>query len=313
MSDVIHPLRKRIKSLVLKPSYLCNQACIMCPHTDTRSAAYHMSTEEFLKTLAELKTKYHPGRVELVGGEPTVYPDFLKILQWFADCWPEVEVHVYTNGVKLADATLAQKLARYRVIVDIALHGPSEEVNAEITGRTGQLTRVRSALSILSDLNVNMNATVAVMKQNENSLKELNALISLYAFRKVSYRLPILAREEHRAFMPDISQFVQNIRDSLKTLRKDIQAEIIMIPRCFDPLVCCEDGDVVLVDRSVIENGGRLRQSYDNSILNNFAEQQFKKEACCRTCRYDSSCTGLDAKYLERLHGTGRHLVPVTE
>ena len=78
----------------------CNLECSNC----TRFVGHHkhpyfMDVETFVKAANSLK--YFPGMVGIMGGEPTLHPDFQEILTVFRDIIPEdYRRGLWTNGFK---------------------------------------------------------------------------------------------------------------------------------------------------------------------------------------------------------------------
>ena len=304
-----------VKAIVLKPTYLCNQRCIMCPHVGRRTSATTMTWEEAETNLVELKRRYKPRRLEIVGGEPTLYPDLDKILQWLDACWSEVPVHVFTNGLRLSKLLAQMGPYAETVIWNVAVHAPDEQTNAAITMRHGVFERLLTSLDVASDRGLALRIDVAVLAQNSSLLMSINDVISRYKVSHVSYRLPILARDDFLRFKPDVASFVSMVTRATSALSPATKAEIILAPRCFeaDVPVNVEDGEVVLVDKHCpATSGGRRKSHYDDAIIQDLSQRRFCKPKECLECMYEPDCSGIDGVYLEDLGAAGVSLRPIT-
>jgi uncharacterized radical SAM superfamily Fe-S cluster-containing enzyme len=112
----------------------CDLACPECL-TDGRVPA-PLSVDEVRRIVAGLVAR--EGRVNmltLTGGEPTVHPDFLAVVD--AVRRPEIGlVSVSTNGLRLSrDPDLVRALADRGVVVSLQLDGTSPETSARLRGR----------------------------------------------------------------------------------------------------------------------------------------------------------------------------------
>jgi len=287
---------------------------VMCPHEAQRRAPMRMTPEEVSANLAAIRARYRPRRLEIVGGEPTRFPGFFDILAWLADEWPDLRVHVYTNGLRLADDAFAARAARFGVVWNVSVHAPDEETSHAITGCRERHARLLEALDRAAGQGLDLRASVAVVRQNEDRLPELGALLGRFTFARVFFRLPVLARADWERFMPDVTRFVERIERACERLPASMEAEIIMAPRCFGTRVPVnvEDGEVVLVDRACsAHSGGRLRGHYDNAIVNRHAQVAFRKTAECARCAFDQRCQGMDGRYIDELARAGMPLRPI--
>lgn len=79
----------------MKPSYLCNQDCVMCPYHEMDSA-HTMTWQEVQSNLEFVNQNVEFERFDLNGGEPTIYKHFFDILDWFKDNLPQ-DCRLYPN------------------------------------------------------------------------------------------------------------------------------------------------------------------------------------------------------------------------
>ena len=142
----------------------CNLTCPMCYAASAPGRA-HKSLADVKRAIDRLVAA--EGRAEvaqLSGGEPTIHPQFLEILE-YALAQPIDYVMVNTNGIRLShDDELVAGLAAHRDRVEIyfQLDDLDDRVLTQLRGQAGLLDKKLSALEKLdrAGLNVTLVATL---------------------------------------------------------------------------------------------------------------------------------------------------------
>jgi 7,8-dihydro-6-hydroxymethylpterin dimethyltransferase len=103
---------QKVRLPVVTITSACNLDCPICYVHNKNEGAYHMSVEDFRRILDHLRED-HDGDIDLVnftGGEPTLHPHFLELLEMARDAGVH-RVSICTNGIKLAkDEALVARL-----------------------------------------------------------------------------------------------------------------------------------------------------------------------------------------------------------
>lgn len=86
-------MRKGFRVLITER---CNMRCPSCFNRDVRRDL-EMSFFDFCQLCAYLKDEGGISRLKIMGGEPTIHPEFNRLLMHAQDCFQSV--HVFTNGV----------------------------------------------------------------------------------------------------------------------------------------------------------------------------------------------------------------------
>lgn len=142
----------------------CNLTCPVC-YADSAPGKPHKSVADARRAIDRLVAA--EGRAEVVqlsGGEPTLHPQFIEILNYALE-QPIDYVMVNTNGIRMAsDQGLVDELAkrRDRVEVYFQLDDLDDGVLARLRGQTGLLEKKLLALERLDNagLNVTLVATL---------------------------------------------------------------------------------------------------------------------------------------------------------
>jgi uncharacterized radical SAM superfamily Fe-S cluster-containing enzyme len=114
----------------------CNLTCPLC-YAASGPGQAHLSVDECRRSIDRLvEVEERPEVLQLSGGEPTIHPEFLSILE-YACAQPIDIVMINTNGIRLAhDAAFVEQLARFRHRLEIYLQfdGLSDATHVALRG-----------------------------------------------------------------------------------------------------------------------------------------------------------------------------------
>lgn len=144
----------------------CNLSCPTCYAMSSPHYGRHRTIEEvemMLDTIVE--NEGHPDVVQISGGEPTIHPEFFRILD-IAKSKPIRHLMVNTNGIRIAnDFEFAERLASYMPDFEIYLQFDSFKPDALQQLRGKDLTAIRmKALEHLNRLNLSTTLVVTLQK-----------------------------------------------------------------------------------------------------------------------------------------------------
>ncbi len=165
----------------------CNLSCPTCYASSSPNYGRHRTLEEIEKMFDILvKNEGEPDVVQISGGEPTVHPDFFKILD-IAKSKPIKHLMLNTNGIRIAkDKEFVKKLASYQPDFEIYLQFDSfkSDFLTEIRGQ--DLLEVRKkALENLNEFNIS--TTLVVVLQKGKNDDEIGKIIN-YALKQKCVR-----------------------------------------------------------------------------------------------------------------------------
>jgi uncharacterized radical SAM superfamily Fe-S cluster-containing enzyme len=114
----------------------CNLSCPMC-YAASGPGGQHLSFDECQQAIDRLvEVEGRPEVLQLSGGEPTIHPDFTRLLR-YACGQPIDMVMINTNGLRLAhDRALVEELAefRHRLEVYLQFDGFRTETSRQLRG-----------------------------------------------------------------------------------------------------------------------------------------------------------------------------------
>ncbi len=154
----------------------CNLRCPICYAGSGPERLTHRSFEQVEAMLdAVVKSEGEPDIVQLSGGEPTLHPDFFRILD-AAKARPIKHLMVNTNGIRIAmEEGFAERLAAYAPRFELYLQFDSLRKAPLMALRGADLREIRlKALEKLNALNLSTTLVVTVQKGlNDGELGEI--------------------------------------------------------------------------------------------------------------------------------------------
>lgn len=142
----------------------CNLTCPMC-YASSAPGGRHATVEECVAAIDRLvEVEGRPEVLQLSGGEPTIHPQFERILD-YASSQPIDYIQINTNGIRFArDRRLVEAVARYRERLEVFFQfdGLDDGVYQSLRGEPLLETKI-AALDRLGEAGVHV--TLAVTMQ----------------------------------------------------------------------------------------------------------------------------------------------------
>jgi MoaA/NifB/PqqE/SkfB family radical SAM enzyme len=146
--------------MIVSVTRRCNLHCHGCyARAQQRSAEAEMSPAELRRVLAEAR-ELGISIVLLAGGEPLTRPDLLEITAEF----PEIVFPLFTNGMLLDEAILAQLKKQRHVIPVISIEG--HQIETDTRRGEGVYTHIMEAMARLHEANVFFGTSLTVTAAN---------------------------------------------------------------------------------------------------------------------------------------------------
>ncbi|MFO0939362.1 MAG: radical SAM protein, partial [Pirellulales bacterium] len=199
---------------VLEITSSCNLTCPMC-YASSRPGGSHMSLSNCQRAIDHLvRYEGRPEVLQLSGGEPTVHPEFLEILNYACN-QPIDIVMINTNGIRLAsDERLLDELAKRnrRCEVYLQFDGFDDQAYQHLRGESLLETKLK-AIEKLGERDVRVTLVCTVERDvNLNQLGEMTHFgiarpwITGISFQPATYVGRYVKPEslEQRVTFPDI-------------------------------------------------------------------------------------------------------------
>lgn len=160
----------------------CNLKCPMC-FAMSGPGGRHLSFDEAVACIDRLvEVEGRPEVLQLSGGEPTIHPEFERILEYAAE-QPIDYIQINTNGIRFAnDAALVQLLTRFRERLEVFFQfdGLDDAVYRSLRGEPLLATKLRS-LDRLGQAGIHV--TLAVTLQGGVNDDEMGPIVEFAVAR----------------------------------------------------------------------------------------------------------------------------------
>jgi uncharacterized radical SAM superfamily Fe-S cluster-containing enzyme len=255
----------------------CNLRCRVCYANSGPERLQHRSVALIEKMFdAVVRNEGHPDVVQISGGEPTLHPDFFRILE-LAKARPIQHLMINTNGVRIAqDEDFVRRLAETTRSVEIYLQFDSFERDALLDLRGADLRGVREqALENLNKHNISTTLVLTLRKGlNDGEIgKVIDFALTQPCVRGVTLQ-PIQDAGRLERFDPakdrlTLTEVRRKILEQTSVFRAE---DVIPVPCHPDSLAMAYalkiDGRVVpltsLIDAEVLINGARNTIVYES-------------------------------------------------
>jgi len=254
----------------------CNLTCPICYAESGPSRVQFRSLDQIEFMLdAVVRNEGQPDVVQISGGEPTLHPDFFRVLD-LAKQRPIRHLMVNTNGIRIAqEEDFAKRLADYMPDFEVYLQFDSFEREALMELRGADLRSVREkALEKLERYGVSTTLVVTLKKGlNDGEMgRIIDYALAQRCVRGVTFQ-PIQAAGRLEHFDPATDRLTLT-----EVRRKILEQSSVFRPEDLIPVPCHPDslamayalkldGKVVpltgMIDPEVLINGGRNTIVYE--------------------------------------------------
>jgi len=292
--------------------YACDEKCSFCSQETSwrrRPAA------AFDAVAKDLYLAYGRGCRLLVlnGGEPTLHKDFLKIVA-LAKKTGYDQVHIQTNGLRLADPSFARDCAAAGLSwARFSIHGHTAALHDGLVRVPGALAKAKKAMSNLRELGVKVGINTVINAANASALAEfyerfLDAGITDFGLIYPLYEGDMA--ENQGAMRISLRDAAPCVRSAFEVFRRrGLEPPMLLnIPPCILPgyegrLLRWSKDAAALYDAAsgtVIDPGSyELRQPDGRAKgLDESSREGKTRLAACARCVYAERCLGYERRYV---------------
>jgi len=214
----------KLKNIYFIITRRCNLACSHCIRTSGPNIHDALTLQEFKLALHNLEPYLQKNtRLLLSGGEPTLHPDFLPMLEHAKAIFTKITIN--TNGLRKKQLINAIEILP-SLTIQVSLDG-DESSRDKIRG-AGSFKRALSNISTLSKLNANVIVATTASKKNITALDSLDSELSPIPFVQWNIKREIIyGRSQHKTALStgEWNDFVFSFNEkSLNKHRLELQS-----------------------------------------------------------------------------------------
>lgn len=303
------------RQIEIQLGHMCNNRCLFCV-SGQRTAlgeAGPMPVEPLLARIREARAAGH-AKITLLGGEPTLQPGFMRVVEECAALGFE-EIVIFTNGAKTARAELIDAIRKTggRFTWRISIQGATRESHERTTRKEGSFARILRTLEHLAARGERITVNMCVVSSNYEDVDRFPALLAPYGVTQLHLDMmrPLDAgdrtEDELRAMIPRYSALAEPLRRMIAGFAPGFDVNVGNLPYCVAPdLAPWIHHDGEHTETIAIDGDDRLSRPWNKYLVKR--RDKLKPERC-RECVLDARCSGVFETYA-RFYGTDE-LAPV--
>lgn len=287
---------KDYKRFEIYLNFSCNQRCIHCFNGEEfRSSHKDLDFAAVSSSMLKMRKKGFDW-LSLLGGEPTVYPEIIKVVS-LARKLGYSRIMTFSNGLKYADPVFVSAM-RQAGLTDtcISMHGDSRRLHETVTCVHGSFQRTLQAIENLKKEKINIMIILVLNALNYRSFPRmvnffLEKGIKNYMFFALKYqgRMNEGGADKLAVRLSDAFSGIGEVKKMFSARRLKFPA-ILHVPACILP-----DYVEYLDNYSAMPSSMLLQDGNTFEMGNAHKDLIFKPS--CRSCIYYRGCSGFDPVY----------------
>jgi MoaA/NifB/PqqE/SkfB family radical SAM enzyme len=304
------------QQMEIQLGHMCNNRCVFCV-SGQRTAMREAFPLEADPIINKIREAYDGGmrKLTLLGGEPTIQPQFINILKASVAMGFE-EIVLFTNGVKTARESFMDEVLATggNFTFRFSFQGANEFAHEDTTKKSGSFNRLVDSLRNAHKKKQRVTVNMCVVKSNYESVVDFPSLILPYGATQLHLDMirpldsGVRTEQEMRDMLPRYSDMVPHLEKMVAGFPEGFDVNIGNLPYCIAPKLARwihHDGEMTFT--VAVDNQDQVSEAWNKYEVKK--RDKIKRDAC-RHCVFDSQCSGVFETYRD-FYGLDE-LVPVT-
>ncbi|MFA5602365.1 MAG: radical SAM protein [Bacilli bacterium] len=164
----------KIKSLCWNITSFCNEHCKFC----FREIFPELSLKEN-KIIAKKLLDYGVEKISFCGGEPLLYKDLFKLINYIKRLNPNIILSINTNGKNINEKNLGYICSKFDWIT-LPIDASTNKLNKEIGRGINHLKHVLWILEKVKGKNIKIKINTVLMEVNKDDINNINKIIERF-------------------------------------------------------------------------------------------------------------------------------------
>jgi radical SAM protein with 4Fe4S-binding SPASM domain len=220
----------KINTVWLTITSKCNNNCVFCYYKTRNQEISLTDIKDYIKLFKKIK----PKKIILIGGEPTIHPDFEKIINLFFK--NNIKVNIVSNGFGFKDENLVKKISSKINNIALSIEGTKRIHNKIVNNKNAHTNIIKSIKNIKKYKKKVLINTVI----NKNNIKNISRNISYLHkldIRSFSFNICTSFKKSNVNYSPKelITEFEPILRKLIKKYPDSSFKILTSIPKCVVP------------------------------------------------------------------------------
>jgi MoaA/NifB/PqqE/SkfB family radical SAM enzyme len=286
-----------MRRLDIKITFRCNNFCRFCAPGTKRDRTDDMSWPEIMSALDKAR---RDGAEEVVinGGEPTLHPDFLRMLKYVRGGGYQT-VHVISNGRMFYYRDFcARTIMAGANCFTVSLHGHNARVSDGLTAVAGGFKQSVEGIQNLIALRQRVSTNTVITQENYIYLPQITEFFAGLGVSQVQFAFIHImgtAAASGHGLIPRKKEVVPYAREAVRIgaglgIKVNLEAmPFCLMPDCVENITDDHIPETEVCEKNYIE---------ENFTVCRRGRLKAKAESC-RRCKYDDICEGPWKEYPE--------------
>ncbi|GAB4032828.1 MAG: hypothetical protein Fur0012_11830 [Elusimicrobiota bacterium] len=289
---------KGYKRFEIYLNFSCNQRCIHCFNgEDFRRAHRDLDFAVVSSSLLKMRKKGYDW-LSLLGGEPTVYPEILKVVS-LARKLGYRRIMTFSNGLKYSQRSFVSDM-RMAGLTDtcLSMHGDRSYLHEAVTQVPGSFNRVLGAIDNLKEEKINI---MVILVLNALNYKYFPRMVRFFLDKGIKNYMFFALKYQGRMNEGGAGKLAVRLSEAFSQIgkvKKIFSDRGLKFPTILHVPPCVLPDYVEFLDNYSTSPSSMLLQDGNTFGMGN-AHKDLIFKPSCRSCKYYRGCSGFDPVYAD--------------